>query len=86
MSVAAEERNPRVHNRGEHGKFSPDKLIDAMRGDGPDDKMTADDLSRATGISVEAIARWMAGLAAPRHGYAQSTAAALGVSVEDLYE
>lgn len=88
MSAMTEERNTRVHTRGEHRKFSPDKLIDAMRGNPgmPEDKMTAQQLSDATGISVEAIARWMAGLAAPRRGYAVYTAEALGISVDDLYE
>ena len=88
MSVMTGERDTRVHTREEHKRFSPDKLIDAMRGDPdiPEDKMTAQQLSDETGISVEAIARWMAGLAAPRRGYAVYTAEALGISVDDLYE
>jgi DNA-binding transcriptional regulator YiaG len=86
MSVMTAEENVRTHSRGRHRKFSPDKLIDAMRGDGTVDKMTAQQLAEEMGASVEAVARWMAGIAEPKPGYAQNAAEKLGISVDDLYE
>jgi transcriptional regulator with XRE-family HTH domain len=62
--------------------FSPDKFIDAMRAA----KMTPFQLSCEMGASHEAIARWMAGLASPKPGYAQYAADVLGVDIDDLYE
>jgi transcriptional regulator with XRE-family HTH domain len=86
MTMTAEDVAPRVHTRGEHKRFSSNKLIDAMRGNGGDDEITAQQLAEMMGASVEAIARWMAGIAQPKPGYAASAAEKLGVSVEDLYE
>lgn len=86
MSMATAEREPRVHTRGAHKQFSPNKLIDAMRGGGGDDEITAQVLAERMGASVEAVARWMAGIAAPKPGYAKHAAEVLGVKVEDLYE
>ena len=48
--------------------------------------MTPQDLSLEMGNSVDAIARWMAGIAAPKPGYAKQAARILGVDVEDFYE
>jgi transcriptional regulator with XRE-family HTH domain len=96
MNMATVERPPRVRNaahgaahsvtREEHKKFSPNKLIDAMRGTGGSDEITAQQLAEETGSSVEAIARWMAGIAVPRPGNVTHVARVLDVSVDDLYE
>jgi DNA-binding transcriptional regulator YiaG len=84
--MTAEHQAPRVHTRGVHKKFSPNKLIDAMRGSGTDDEITAQELADMMGASVEAVARWMAGIAQPKPGYAANAAEKLGVKVDDLYE
>lgn len=86
MSMAATENAPQVHTRAAHKKFSPDKFIDALRGGSPGEKMTPQDLANEMGASVEAIARWMAGIAEPKPGYAKNAASILGIEVDDLYE
>ena len=64
------------------GKFSPDAFIDALR----DANMKPQELADAMGASVAAIARWMAGIASPKPGYATHAAAILDIDVDDLYE
>ena len=85
MSMAATENVHPIHRAG-HKRFSPDKFIDALRGDSPGEKMTPKELAAEMGASVEAVARWMAGIAEPKPGYATQAARILGVNVEDLYE
>jgi transcriptional regulator with XRE-family HTH domain len=63
-------------------KFSPWAFIDALR----DADMTPKELAAEMGSSVDAIARWMAGIASPKPGYATHAAIILGVNVGDLYE
>lgn len=62
--------------------FSPDKFIDALR----DKDMTPQDLADEMGASVDAIARWQAGITQPRPGYAKQAARILDVDVDSLYE
>jgi Helix-turn-helix len=66
----------------EPAKFSPWAFIDILRESG----MTPLQLSEEMGNSVDAIARWMGGIAAPKPGYAKQAARILGVDVEDFYE
>lgn len=78
---------PATTSRDEGGtvveyQFSPDAFIDALR----DADMTPKELAEAMGASIEAIARWMAGIASPKPGYAKNAAQILGVDVDDLYE
>jgi transcriptional regulator with XRE-family HTH domain len=63
-------------------QFSPDAFIDALR----DAEMTPKELAEEMDASVDAIARWMAGIASPKPGYAAAAARALGVDVDDFYE
>jgi transcriptional regulator with XRE-family HTH domain len=63
-------------------EFSPDAFIDALR----DAEMTPAQLAEEAGMSIDAIGRWMAGIASPKPGYAAAAARILGVSVDDLYE
>ena len=71
-------------SRGAHRQiaFSRKAFIGAL----DDAEMEPKELAEETGISIEAIARWMAGIAEPRPIYAQQAAAALGVTVDDFYE
>lgn len=73
-------------------KFSPWAFIDALRDAG----MTPSELAVEMGASVDAIARWMAGIASPKPGYAKQAARILdretrkrgyeGVKVDDFYK
>lgn len=63
-------------------RFSPDSFIDAMREAEYTPKQLADEM----GASVEAVARWMAGIAQPKPGYATQVARILDIDVDDLYE
>lgn len=63
-------------------KFSADKFIDAMR----EGDYTPKELADEMGASVEAVARWMAGIAQPKPGYATQAARILGVDMDELYE
>jgi transcriptional regulator with XRE-family HTH domain len=69
-------------SRGQHQKFSPDAFIDILR----DAEYTPKQLADEMGASVDAIARWMAGIAAPKPGYATQAARILGVDVDEFYE
>ena len=62
--------------------FSPNLFIDALR----DAEYTPKELAEEMGCSVTAIARWMAGIAVPKPGYATQAARILGVEVDDFYE
>jgi transcriptional regulator with XRE-family HTH domain len=62
--------------------FSPDAFIDALR----DAEMTPKQLAEEMGASVDAVARWMAGIASPKPGYAKQAARILKINVDDLYE
>lgn len=64
------------------GEFSPDKLIDAMR----EAEMSPADLADEMGSSVEAVARWMAGIARPKPGYLKQAARVLEVSIDSLFD
>lgn len=64
------------------GKFLPDEFIDILRESGKTPQELADEM----GASVDAIARWMAGIASPKPGYATQAARILGVNVDDFYE
>jgi transcriptional regulator with XRE-family HTH domain len=68
--------------RAQHRSFSPDLFIDAMR----ESELTPKQLASEMGASVEAVARWMAGIAVPKPGYLKQAARILEVKVEDLYE
>lgn len=63
-------------------EFSPDAFIDALR----DADMTPKQLAEEMGASVDAVARWMAGIASPKPGYAKQAARILDIDVDDLYE
>jgi transcriptional regulator with XRE-family HTH domain len=84
MTVATERRTrpARAVTRAQHVAFSHWAFIDAMR----DAEMEPDELAEEMGASIEAIARWMAGIATPRPLYAQSAARILGVNIDDFYE
>lgn len=69
-------------SRQKHSDFSPNNLIDAMR----DADMTAQQLADEMGASVEAVARWMAGIARPKPGYLKQAARVLEVDIDDLFE
>jgi transcriptional regulator with XRE-family HTH domain len=62
--------------------FSPDAFIDALR----DADMSPSELADEMGASVTAVARWMAGIASPKPGYAKQAARILDVDVADFYE
>jgi transcriptional regulator with XRE-family HTH domain len=62
-------------------EFSPDEFIDALRAA----DMTPKELADEMGASVDAIARWMAGIASPKPGYAKQAARILGVNVDTFY-
>jgi transcriptional regulator with XRE-family HTH domain len=47
--------------------------------------MTPKELADEMGASVDAIARWMAGIASPKPGYAKQAARILGVNVDTFY-
>lgn len=49
-------------------------------------EMTPKELAQEMGCSVDAVARWMAGIASPKPGYATQAARILGIGVDDLYE
>ena len=71
--------------RAQHQKveeFSNWRLIDAMI----DANMNAYDLAEELGASVEAVSRWMGGIAKPKSGYLKQAARILNVDVNDLYE
>jgi transcriptional regulator with XRE-family HTH domain len=82
MSMADTRRPPHTNTRAAHQRFSPDAFIDAMR----DEDMTPQQLADEMGASVEAVARWMAGIAQPKPGYATQAARILKVDVDSLYE
>lgn len=63
-------------------RFAPKKFIKAMW----KKDYTPQELADEMGASIEAIARWMAGIAQPKPGYASHAADILGVDVDDLYE
>lgn len=67
--------------RQDHAAFSPDAFIDCLR----DADMTPMQLADEMGASVDAIARWMAGIASPKPGYAKQAARILGVDVDEFY-
>ena len=72
-------------NRAQHARvkeFSPNLLIDAMR----NAQLTPKELADEMGASVEAVARWMAGIAVPKPGYLKQAARILDVEVGSLYE
>lgn len=73
---------PVTNTRARHREFSPDAFIDCLR----EADMTPKQLAEEMGASVDAIARWMAGIAVPKSGYAASAAKILGVDVDDFYE
>jgi len=50
-----------------------------------DANMTPTELAEEMGASVAAIARWMAGIATPKAGYATYAAEILDIDVDDLY-
>lgn len=62
--------------------FSRLAFIDALE----DANMTPKELAEEMGASVDAIARWMAGIASPKPGYAKQAARILGINVDQLYE
>jgi transcriptional regulator with XRE-family HTH domain len=63
-------------------RFDHWALVHAM----DDAEMDAQDLADEIGCSVEAVARWMAGIAEPKTGYANQAARALNVDIRKLYE
>ena len=83
---------PRPARPRDDPEFSPWAFIDALRDSG----MTPKQLAEEMGASLDAIARWMAGIASPKPGYAKHAAEILdrearkrhlqGVNVEDFYE
>lgn len=64
------------------GEFSPDKLVDAMR----DAEYNPQELADEMGASVEAVARWMAGIAVPKPGYLKQAARVLEVNINKLFD
>jgi transcriptional regulator with XRE-family HTH domain len=82
MTMPASRVSPVPPPRPEHSVFSPDAFIDALR----EADMNPAELAEEMGASVDAIARWMAGIASPKPGYAKQAARILGVNVDDLYE
>ncbi|HEV2698975.1 MAG TPA: helix-turn-helix transcriptional regulator [Terriglobales bacterium] len=66
----------------QHGTFSRKKFIAAL----DEAEMEPKELAEEMDASVDAIARWMAGIASPKRMSAQFAADTLGVAVEDFYE
>jgi transcriptional regulator with XRE-family HTH domain len=64
--------------RFNHWKFI-EALQDSRNG------MEPQELANEMGASVEAVARWMAGIASPKHGYATQAARILKVNLDDFY-
>ena len=62
--------------------FSRRKFIKAL----DNARMEPQDLADEMGASVEAVARWMAGIADPRPVYADKAAEILGVDTDYFYE
>jgi len=62
-------------------RFDHWALVNAMQDQG----MDAEDLAEEIGCSIDAVARWMAGIAEPKTGYAHQAARALDVDLETLY-
>lgn len=63
-------------------RFDHWALVNAMQNQG----MDADELADEIGCSVEAVARWMAGIADPKPGYANQAARVLELDLDELYE
>ena len=80
MTMAGTARRPTVAQPATP-VFSRRKFIAALDAV----NMEPQELADAANISIEAIARWMAGIASPRPVYADTVAAVLGIDVDDLY-
>jgi transcriptional regulator with XRE-family HTH domain len=64
-------------------RFNHWKFVEALQD--PKNGMEPQELANEMGASVEAVARWMAGIASPKAGYATQAARILKVSVDDFY-
>jgi transcriptional regulator with XRE-family HTH domain len=69
--------------RSNHARFNHWKFIEALQDE--TNGMEPQELADEMGASVEAVARWMAGIASPKPGYATQAARILRVSLDDLY-